>query len=128
AGLAIGIGFAAMALKARRSGVPMFAGPGRRFVLSFAPPLLVGGILTAALARAGRYEMLPGLWLLLYGTGVVSGGAFSVRAVPLMGMAFMALGTFALVAPPAWRDVLLAGGFGGLHIVFGILIAWRHGG
>src|SRR3954466_13656053 len=66
AALAVALGFLAMAYKARRSGVAMFAGPGRRFVLSFAPPLLVGAVLTAALARAGRFDLLPGTWLLLY--------------------------------------------------------------
>ena len=63
-----------------------------------------------------------------FGPGVVTGGAFSVRTVPVMGMAFMALGAVALVAPAGWRDVLLAAGFGGLHILFGLFIAWRHGG
>ncbi len=104
------------------------SGPGRRFVLAFAPPLLAGVILTATLSRLHAIDALPATWMLLYGAGVVCGGAFSVRPVPLMGLAFMALGTVAAAAPAAWADWLLAAGFGGLHIVFGVLIGRRYGG
>jgi hypothetical protein len=119
---------AAIVWKARRSQQSLFSTPGRRFAFGLFPPLIAGALLTPVLFFSGNVAALPGLWLLLYGTGVVTGGAFSVRTVPVMGMAFMALGTFALVASPSWRDALLAAGFGGLHIVFGALIAWRHGG
>lgn len=118
----------ALVLKGRRSEQSLFSKPGRRFVLSLFPPLMAGALLTPVLFYYGNVAVLPGLWLLLYGTGVVTGGAFSVRTVPVMGIAFMALGAVALVSPPVWRDALLAAGFGGLHVVFGIVIAWRHGG
>jgi hypothetical protein len=126
--VALLIGGWAMALKARRAGTTIFSYSGRRFVLSFLPPLAVGALLTAALARAGLHEALPGTWLLLYGAGVVTGGAFSIRAVPIMGICFVALGVAALFGPPAWGNALMAAGFGGLHIAFGLLIARRYGG
>jgi hypothetical protein len=125
--LALTIGGGAMALKARRAGTTVFSYSGRRFVLSYLPPLVVGALLTVVLVRAGLYPALPGTWLLLYGTGVVTGGAFSVRVVPIMGLCFMALGALALLVP-GWGEGLLALGFGGLHILFGIIIAGRHGG
>jgi hypothetical protein len=126
--LALLIGGWAMVRKARRAGTTIFSYSGRRFVLSFLPPLAVGALLTAALARAGLHQALPGTWLLLYGTGVVTGGAFSIRVVPIMGACFVLLGVVALFGPPAWGNVLLATGFGGLHIVFGLLIARKYGG
>lgn len=128
AAIALLIGIAAAARKSRRAGLPLFSGPGRKFLLGFAPPMLAGALLTAGLFRTDRTEILPGLWLLLYGASIVSGGAASVRVVPVMGTCFMSLGAAALTTSPAWGNLLLAAGFGGLHILFGIWIAVKYGG
>jgi hypothetical protein len=128
AAAALVIAAATMSRKARGIGLSLFSGPGRRFVLSFAPPLFAGAILTIVLAASGRAAVLPGTWLLLYGTGVVTGGAFSVRIVPVMGLCFMLAGSIALFLPAAWGNLAMAAGFGLIHLVFGVLIARRHGG
>ena len=118
----------AIVRKAEAAKMPLLSGPGRKFLLSFSPPMMVGALLTIFLYRAGFTAALPGTWLLLYGTGVVAGGAFSVRIVPIMGFCFMVIGTIALFVPPSWAAVLMGVAFGGLHIGFGIPIARRHGG
>jgi hypothetical protein len=118
----------AIVRKARRAHMPLLSGPGRKFILSFSPPILVGALLTIVLYRAGALTAIPGMWLLLYGTAVVTGGSFSVRLIPVMGICFMLAGTLALFTPPAWNDWIMAVAFGGLHIAFGIPIARRHGG
>lgn len=125
---AIGIGGWTTARKARAAKMPLLSGPGRKFALSLAPPLMAGALLTAFLYDTGLFAALPGVWLLLFGTGVVTAGAFSVKVVPVMGMFFMALGTAALFTPAGWGDAMMALGFGGLNVLFGAIIAWRHGG
>jgi hypothetical protein len=128
AALSLAIAGGAMAWKSRAAGIPLLAGPGRKFALSFTPPIVVGALLTAALFRTGAAGALPGVWLAMYGTAVITGGAFSVRSVIAMGFSFVAAGAVALFCPPAWGDAFMAAGFGGLHIVFGVIIARRHGG
>jgi hypothetical protein len=128
AGVSMSVGFMATAYKARRAGQPVLSGPFRKFALSFAPAVLAGALLTLALARQGQFEALPALWLLLYGAGLVAGGAFSVRIVPLMGAAFLAMGAIAALGPAGWGRWLMLAGFGVLHILFGIVIARSHGG
>ena len=128
ASVSFGVALTAMNLKARAAGEVLLAGAGRKFTWNLIPPLLVGALLTVALTQAGAAQLLPGTWLLLYGTGVVTGGAFSVRVVPLMGFIFMLFGAGALFAPTGWENVIIAAGFGGLHIVFGIVIWRKHGG
>jgi hypothetical protein len=126
--LAFLIGGWAAARKARAAETPLLSGPGMKFALSFSPPMIVGALLTIALYWAGLTSIIPGTWLLLYGTAVMTGGAFSVKAVPVMGLCFMVLGAVALFAPVTWSNALMAAGFGLLHIIFGIYIARRHGG
>ena len=126
--VALAIGGSTMGRKAYAVNDPILSGPGRRFGLSVLPPMVVGGLLTIALYRAGLWQALPGTWLLLYGAGFVTGGAFSVRIVPVMGLCFMFAGSVALFTPAAWGTWCMAAGFGGLHIVFGAIIARRYGG
>jgi hypothetical protein len=126
--LAALIAFLSMRWKANRRGLPLFTGPGRKVALGLFPPLIAGALLTFSLQRAGLESTLAPAWLLLYGAGIITGGAYSVSIVPVMGLCFMATGALAVVAPAAWANWLLAAGFGGLHILFGFLIARRHGG
>ena len=114
--------------KARSLHMPLFSGSGRKAVFSLAPPVIAGGLLTIVLVRAGLPNPIPGIWLLLYGTGVITGGMFSVRAVPVMGLCFMVLGAIALFSPPAFTNWFMAVGFGALHLLFGAIIVRRYGG
>jgi hypothetical protein len=123
------IALVAMTAKARRAGAPLSTtAPAYRFALAFLPPLAAGVVLTGVFIWFGLSTRLPGCWLLLYGTAVATGGAFSVRVVPMMGVCFMALGVAAFVAPAGWGQWWMAAGFGGLQIGFGWLIARRYGG
>jgi len=126
--IASAIGVITVVRKAQRSGTSIVARPARQFALACLPPLASGAILTIFLTRSGLAERLPGCWLLLYGAGLTTGGAFSVRVVPMMGVLFMALGAAAFLAPSAWGHYFMAVGFGGLHIGFGLLIARKYGG
>jgi hypothetical protein len=122
------IGTLTMLQKARRGQTSLLSAPGRKFALAYAPPVVVGALLTLALLHTTAFHLLPAVWLLCYGAAVLTGGALSVPAVPVMGLCFLAIGAAALWTPVAWRDPLLAVGFGGCHIIFGVIIARRHGG
>jgi hypothetical protein len=128
AAAALVIGLVATIRKARKAGASLLNAPGRKFLMGFVPPIAAGLLLTVVLPPETHMHAIPGIWLLLYGTGVVTGGASSVRVVPVMGLCFMAVGVAALVSPAAWGNAYLIGGFGGLQIAFGILIGRRYGG
>jgi len=126
--LAVAIGALAMVHKARRTGTPLWTAAGRKFLLAFAPPILAGALLTWPLYHAGLLHLVAACWLLLYGIAVIAAGAFSASIVPSMGLAYFALGIVSLITPPGLRDLPLAAGFGGLHIIFGFWIYRRYGG
>jgi hypothetical protein len=128
ASVAVVVGVITLLRKAARLDAPLAGPVGRRFAMSLAAPLVAGAALTWGVWRSGDQALMPAVWLLLYGTAVLGGGAFSVAAVRLLGAAFIALGVLALVTPSAWGNVWLGMGFGVLHIACGLYIAKRHGG
>ena len=128
AAVAFVVGLVMMRRKAARVGVPLTGAPGRRFGMSMAAPLVAGAALTGGLWLHNAWALMPSTWLLLYGAGVITGGAFSVAPMRILGVGFMALGLAAIATPPSWGNVWLALGFGGLQIGFGWFIARRHGG
>jgi hypothetical protein len=128
AAVAMAIGVTSVRRKAGRLGAPLAGAVGRRFAMSLAAPLVAGAALTWGAWMNGDRDLIPAVWLLLYGTGVLAGGAFSVAAVQLLGVSVMALGMAALVTPPAWGNLWLGMGFGVLQLAFGLYIARRHGG
>ena len=128
AGISALIGALSTARKTRSAQEPLIPGPARKFALSLAPAVVSGALLTVALERAEGFDLLPGMWLLLYGAGLVAAGAWSVRVVPVIGAAFMVLGAVGLLLPLPWGNWLLIGGFGGLHVAFGVIVGRKHGG
>ncbi len=128
AGLAFAIGLLAMWQKSKIAGSSLFSVPARKFAFGFVPPLICGVAITLGLWRYEHYEMMAPVWMLLYGAAVVTGGAFSVRVVPVMGWIFMALGAAAFALPANYGNLLMGLSFGVLHIVFGVIIARRFGG
>jgi hypothetical protein len=121
-------GSVACALKARRNEMPFFADPGRRFLLCLIPSLLVGVVLTAALLPGTQASLLPGLWMMLYGAGVLAAGTYAAPPVMHMGGGFLVLGVFAQALPESWANVLLGLSFGLLHLYFGYQVFRHHGG
>ena len=128
AALAAIIGAITVAMKGRRTGTSFTSPTAKRFFVSYLTPMIAGAIVTLALYRAGAFAAMPAAWLLLYGTAFVSSGAFSIRIVQVMGVCFMLLGIAAALVPFAAANALLGCGFGGLHVVFGFIIARRFGG
>ena len=127
--VAVAVGLTAMIRKSRRAGASLVSAPARRFALAFVPAIAAGIALTSALVIRETFELLPALWLLLYGVAVASGGAMSsVRVVPLMGVMLLALGIIALFAAFPIANLLLGAGFGVIQLVTGVVIARRYGG
>ena len=126
--VALAISAVSISRKASRSGQSLWSGPAKKFITSFAPPLMAGALLTWMMFESAFGARIPAMWLLLYGTGVVTGGAFSVGIVPVMGLCFFTLGGLAVFAPVSWSVWFLAVAFGVLHLIFGTLIAKRYGG
>lgn len=118
----------AIEVKRRRARLSVLSSGARRFWIGYFAPIAAAALLTSYLFDARLLAALPPTWLLLYGASFVSSGAFAARIVPAMGGLFMLLGVVACFVPLSAGNVLLGAGFGGLHVLFGWIIARHYGG
>lgn len=93
-----------------------------KFALCLSPSLGAGLVMTAVHWFGGNQHAIPGTWLLLYGCALVTASAATTRIIALLGGLFVMFGLAALLLPDRLQILMLGGGFGGLHIVFGVLI------
>ena len=126
AGLGFVLGGALLARQATQRGGTLLSGPFRKLLLCLLPALFAGAALTAMLLLTFRIELVSGTWLMLYGSAVISASTVTnARSLPIvasMGALFMALGVAAFILPTSTHTILLGVGFGGLHLISGIVI------
>jgi len=103
-------------------GLRLIGTPIRKFALCLIPSLAAGLIMTAVHWSYGNLHAIPGTWLLFYGCALISASTVTTRTIGLLGASFALLGVLALLLPGSAQIFMLGTGFGGLHIVFGILI------
>jgi len=128
AAIASGAGGVLMARQSSRQGFTLLGAPARKFVLCLAPGLFAGAVMTAVEYRAGTLHVIPGTWLLMYGCALISTSAPTARIVGVLGSLFVLLSLLAFALPDNLQTLVLATGFGGLHVTFGLLMGRKSGG
>jgi hypothetical protein len=120
------IGGALVARQVSQRGGSLISGPFRKFLMCLCPGLLAGAVLTLVLSLVDMQRLIPGTWLLLYGCSVIAAStatnSTSLPVVASMGALFVILGGAAFALPTSAHPLLLGAGFGGLHLISGILI------
>lgn len=91
----------------------------RRVMGQFLPCVLAGGLLTVALARTEAFvPLLPGVWAVVFGLGVVAVRPHLPRAVAFIGLAYILAGGLLLAwLPPEPSGWSVGGVFGIGHLV-----------
>ena len=112
-------------IKARQRGEPVWTPIARTAFTSLLGPALAGLGGSIMFILTGRWELLPGLWLLLYGCGLWSVSFFAPLFLRILGVLFMTLGLCAWGRPDL-AALCLGLGFGGLHFVFGTVVLARY--
>lgn len=120
--------------KAQRQGESLWSSNGKKVLFAFSPPMAVGAVLTVSMTQLNNIELLPGIWLCVYGAAVMTAGAYSVAVLPLMGAIFLLAGTGAIfmISPGpqmlAIGNLYLGTAMGCLHLIFGYVIWKDYGG
>jgi hypothetical protein len=126
AAIALLLGGALVARQTVQRGRASYWGPVKKFMLCLCPALFAGAVLTLVFGIGGMSNVIPGMWLLLYGCAVLSASTVTIaeiaRLICIMGGLFVALGLAAFALPATAHTAMLGLGFGVLHIVFGFLI------
>jgi hypothetical protein len=126
-GVALALNYGAVAVWWWKHRGPAAASGFRTAARSIAPSVILGGLLTFALADRGAYALLPGTWFAFYALGLFASRDAIPRSALAVTVGFAALAALFLVSPLqrvalGWWVMPL--GFGIGQITIGALI-WR---
>lgn len=106
--------------KSKKTGQKFFSRLTYRALWNFSLPMLAGGVVCVSILMRGYYDIMASVMLLFYGLALVNTSKFTYSSVAWLGYAFICLG--AVDSFWAGHSLLFwAIGFGGFHILYGIL-------
>lgn len=111
--------------KSKKMGQKFFSRLTYRAFWNFSLPMLAGGILCISILMHQYYGMISSLMLLFYGLTLVNVSKYTYSSVAWLGYAFIVLG----IIDSFWDGhglLFWSIGFGGFHILYGILFYLQH--
>ena len=112
-------------LRTRKTGVPLWGATSRRLTFAIALPLFVGGIYMLKLMESGAFGLIAPGCLLFYGLALVNASRHTFGEIKWLGYGQIATGIINLFFT-GYGLYFWAFGFGILHIVYGLVMWWKH--
>lgn len=105
--------------RARQRGEPMWSRQARTVLLALLPNFVASIAVSVLMWRLDRLELLPALWLMLYGCGTMATSFFAPRSILALGITCLVMGVGGLILLPDRPLLTMAIGFGLTHLTFG---------
>ena len=104
---------------------PLWGTDSRHMLINLSIPLVTGGLFCLLLFSHGLIGLIAPTTLVFYGLALVNAGRFSLEEISFLGLSEIALGLLSFMML-GYGLIFWAVGFGILHIVYGILMYYRH--
>jgi len=114
-------------LTARKHGQRAWSRLAQMAAYTVGPGIAAGLFLTVALGMQGQWQMVPGVWMMLYGVALWMASVMSVRAPSVLGLVFFAAGALTIFWLSHVALLMVGLTFGVAHIVYGIYLLARFG-
>jgi predicted lysophospholipase L1 biosynthesis ABC-type transport system permease subunit len=119
--VAILSGYVFTANKSKKKGVKIWDVTTKRLLITFAVPLIAGGVFCLALLYHHLFVFIAPATLIFYGLALVAAERYTLTDVKYLGYLEIVLGLISLFFL-GWGLLFWAIGFGVLHIVYGLIM------
>lgn len=114
-------GYIFTANKSKRKGLKIWDATTRRLLITFAVPLVTGGVFCLALLYHHLFVFVAPATLIFYGLALVSAERYTLTDIKYLGYCQIVLGLISLFIL-GWGLLFWTIGFGILHIVYGLIM------
>lgn len=111
--------------RAKKNNEALLDEQAKRMLLNMAIPLLAGGVLSLIFISKGFVGLAAPLTLIFYGLALVSGSTYTMDEMRSLGLLEIGLGLLSSYFI-GYGLIFWAIGFGGLHIIYGIVMHYKY--